>query len=214
VVKFWRWRVDGQKSWATLQKMLADISPRRALNGLNAPLPWPTPARSRKDPGLRRPQKSHRQPRRRFHQLPEAPTGTALEDLNNAPSLFLFAAVNADQAVLAIKNVVSLTAGRQKAPGPRDFLGKKIYTIPLPSPRMPGVPGADATAVPTRALYCAASGGYVAVTTDVSMLEEYLRSGEKPVKPLGGTPGLIDAAAYIGGTGNGLFGYENQRETA
>ena len=52
----------------------------------------------------------------------------------------------------------------------------------------------------------------MALSTDVSTLEEYLRSGEKPPKPLSGTPGLIDAAQHVGGTGGGLFGYQNQRE--
>ena len=26
-VKFWRWRMDGQKSWAALETMIGDISP-------------------------------------------------------------------------------------------------------------------------------------------------------------------------------------------
>ena len=34
-VKFWRWRMDGQKSWAALEKMFANISPL-ALNSLNS----------------------------------------------------------------------------------------------------------------------------------------------------------------------------------
>ena len=34
-VKFWRWRVDGQKGWAALQKMVDNISPA-ALSSLNA----------------------------------------------------------------------------------------------------------------------------------------------------------------------------------
>ena len=138
----------------------------------------------------------------------KAPTGTSLQDLSRAPSLFLFNAVNPGQAVLAVKSIASLMLGHQKAPEPRDFLGKKIYTIPLPSPQMPGAPAA-----PARALYCATSDGYVALTTDDSMLEEFLRSGEKPPRPFAETPGLIDAAAHIGGTGGGLFGYENQGET-
>ncbi|HTV76408.1 MAG TPA: hypothetical protein VMD57_05355 [Candidatus Baltobacteraceae bacterium] len=209
VVKFWRWRVDGQDAWDTLQKMLADISPG-ALNGLNATINMANASAQQKDPGFDVRKDLIANLGDDWISYQKSPTGTTPEDLARTPSLFLFAALNAEQAVLAIKNVASLTSGGQKAPEPRDFLGKKIYTIPLPSPRMPG---ADATAAPARALYCAASGGYVAVTTDVSMLEEYLRNGEKPVKPLGGTPGLIDAAAHIGGAGNGLFGYENQRET-
>jgi hypothetical protein len=64
-----------------------------------------------------------------------------------------------------------------------------------------------------RAIYCAAGDGYVALTTDVSMLEEFLRSAQNPPKPLNGTAGLVDAAQHVGGTGGGLFGYQNQRET-
>src|SRR5208282_652664 len=73
-------------------------------------------------------------------------------------------------------------------------------------PRVPG------TATPQRLLYCSSSSGYVALSTDVSTLEDYLRNGKKPPKPLNGTPGLVDAAQHVGGTGGGLFGYENQRE--
>jgi hypothetical protein len=64
-----------------------------------------------------------------------------------------------------------------------------------------------------RLLYCASSGGYVALTTDVSMIETYLRSAESKAKPLRETAGFADAAQRVGGTGNGLFAYENQRET-
>ncbi len=45
------------------------------------------------------------------------------------------------------------------------------------------------------------------------MLEEYLRSAEKPPKSLREVPGLAEAAQHAGGAGNGLFGYNNQRET-
>jgi hypothetical protein len=44
------------------------------------------------------------------------------------------------------------------------------------------------------------------------MLESYLRSAANPPKPLSGLPGLIDAAQHVGGTGNGVFGFQNQRE--
>jgi hypothetical protein len=207
-VKFWRWRLDGQDAWDALQKMLGNIYPT-ALIGLDAAINMANANAQQNDPGFDVRKNLIANLGDDWISYQKAPTGTSLADLSRTPSLFLFSAVNADQAVLAVKNVVSLMTGRQKAPEPRDFLGKKIYTIPLSSPRMSG---ANVTTA-TRALYCAASGGYVALTTDDSMLEEFLRSGEKPPKPLAGTPGLIDAAAHIGGTGNGLFGYENQRET-
>ena len=44
------------------------------------------------------------------------------------------------------------------------------------------------------------------------MIEEYLRSAESHAKPLRETTGLADAIWHVGGAGNGLFGYENQRE--
>ena len=210
-VKFWRWRLDGQDAWDTLQKIAGDISPE-ALNSLNSTINMINASARQKDPSfdIRKNLIANLGDDWMSYQL--APAGPTLEDLSGAPSLFLFAAVNADQAALAVKSVASLGSGKQKAPDPRDFLGKKIYTIPLPSPRARSA-GAGAATPATHSLYCAASGGYVAVTTDLSTLEEYLRSGEKPPKPLGGTAGLVDATARIGGAGNGLFGYENQRET-
>ena len=188
--------------------MLGDIYPA-ALSGLDAAISMANANAQQNDPGFDIRKNLIANLGDDWINYQKAPAGTSLEDLSRTPSLFLFSAVNANQAVLAIKNVASLMFRQQKAPEPRDFLGKKIYTIPLSPPRMSG---ANAAA-PTRALYFAASGGYVAMTTDVSMIEEFLRSGEKPPKPLAGTPGLIDAAAHIGGTGNGFFGYENQRET-
>ena len=44
------------------------------------------------------------------------------------------------------------------------------------------------------------------------MVEDYLRSAGSHAKPLRETDGLSDAIQHVGGTGNGLFGYENQRE--
>ncbi len=93
-------------------------------------------------------------------------------------------------------------SSQENAPAPRDFLGHKIYTVPLRSPR-PSAP---------RSLFCAASGGYVALTTDVSMIEAYLRSADSKARPLRETAGFAAAAQHVGGAGNGLFSYQNQRE--
>ena len=51
------------------------------------------------------------------------------------------------------------------------------------------------------------------MSTDVSMLEEYLRSSESQGKTLRDTPGLTEAAQKVTGPGTSLFGYENQVET-
>jgi len=199
-VKFWRWRMDGQKSWAALEKMLSDISPAW-LNSLNSAILIANATAQQKDPNFDVLKNLIGNLGDDWINYQKAPAGSPPADLNSGPSLFLFAAVNPDQALLAIKNVVSLTSSQENAPAPRDFLGRKIYTIALRSPR----PSA-------RSLYCTASGGYVALTTDVSMLEAYLRNADSKVRPLREAAGLADAAQHVGGAGSGLFAYENQRE--
>jgi hypothetical protein len=126
--------------------------------------------------------------------------------LNNSPAIFLFASANPDQTILAAKTIASLIYG-QAGTDPRDFLGKKIYSIPLPAPH-----AADDTAAPAHALYLTTSSGYVALSTDSSIIENFLRSTGTPAKPLRETVGLNEAAEHIGGAGAGLFGYENNRE--
>jgi hypothetical protein len=205
-IKFFRWRIDGRRDWAALQKMLGNISPT-TLNSLNSVLDIANAAAQQKDPNFDIRQNLFANLSDDFISYQMAPKENAPDDLNNAPSLFLFAAANPDQAALAIKGIGSMLPSEQSAPDPRLFLGRKIYTIPL-SPRR----ALDGSNSVSRSLYCAASGSYVALTTDVSLLENYLRSGEGRTRPLRAIPGLADAAQQVGGAGNGLFGYDNQRE--
>jgi hypothetical protein len=72
--------------------------------------------------------------------------------------------------------------------------------------------GGMAGAGPSTLNY-AASGGYVAFSSDVSILEEYLRSSESQAKTLRELPGLAEAAQQVTGPGTDLFGYENWVET-
>jgi len=205
-VKFWRWRLDGQEGWDALEKMAGEISPM-AVAGIDAAIGMANANAQKKDPDFDLRKNLIGNLGNDFINYQKAPTGTALADLNNAPSLFLVGVEKGEPAAIAIKDLLSLSISqRQKAPDPRDFQGHKIYTLPLPGPRVPG------TATTERMLYISSSSGYVALSTDISTLEEYLRSGEKPPKPLSGTPGLVDAAQHVGGTGGGLFGYQNQGE--
>jgi hypothetical protein len=205
-VKFWRWRLDGQDGWAELEKMLGEISPM-AVAGLDAAIGMADANARKNDPDFDLRKNLIDNLGDDFVSYQKAPTGTALADLNNAPALYLIGVENGGTGATAVKDLLLLSMPRQeKAPAPRDFQGHKIYTIPLPGARVSG------TATPERSLYISSSSGYVALSTDVSTLEEYLRSGEKPPKPLSGTPGLIDAAQHVGGTAGGLFGYQNQRE--
>lgn len=207
VAKFWRWRVDGQQGWAELQKMVGNISPG-ALAGLNAAIDMANANAQQTNPGFDIRKYLIENLGDDFMGYQKIPSGDAAANPNNQSSIFLFAVNDTDKAVAAIRTLMSLSPTGEKAPEPRDFLGHKIYSIPLPGPRMAG-----ASPAPGRALYCTAGGGYVALSSDVSMIEDYLRAAGNPPKPLAGVPGLIDAAQRVGGAGNGLFGYENQRET-
>jgi len=199
-VKFLRWRVDGQKSWATLEKMLADISPVWS-GSLNSVISIANATARQKDPNFDVRKNLIGNLGDDWISYQKAPADKTLAGLNSAPSLFLFAALNPDQAVLAIKNVAALSASQENAPPPRQFSGRTIYTIALPS--RPSAP---------RSLYCASSGGYIALTTDVSMIETYLRSADSKDRPLREIAGFADAAQRVGGAGHGLFNYQNQCE--
>jgi hypothetical protein len=204
-VKFWRWRVDGQNDWATLQTMLGNISPA-ALNTINAAIAMANASAQQKDPDFDLKKNLIGNLGDDFINYQKAATGTSIADLNNAPTLYLVGASNPDQAANAMKGILSLMY--RGGAEPRDFLGKTIFSIPL-SGATP--PGSTATA-PTRSFYYAASSGYIAMSTDSSILESYLRNPGSADKPLNQTAGLADAAQHIGGTGGGLFGYQNQRE--
>jgi hypothetical protein len=203
--KFWRWRVDGQKSWSELERTLQAISPS-ALDKLNAIIAMANATAQQQNPDfdIRKDLLGNLGDDWICYSM--APGGKTLADLNTAPWLFLFSAKDADQAALAIKTVTSM-ASAGSGPKTQTYLGRKIYTISLPIAQ-----GADGGA--TRSFYCTASGGYVALTTDISMIQNYLRSDDGKTKPLSRRPGLVEAAEQVGGMGNGLFGYQNQRESA
>ncbi|HSY74163.1 MAG TPA: hypothetical protein VK810_01725, partial [Dongiaceae bacterium] len=203
-MKFWRWRLDGQKTWATFEKMLGEISPA-ALSSLDIGLDMANATEQQKDPAFDIRKNLIGNLTDDLMSYQKIPTAAAPD---NSPSLFLFGAANANQAAFAVNGVAGLLLSQQSSFKPRDFLGRKIYTIPLPSSR---TAGGTAPAAPSFSI--AANGDYVAMTTDIPMLEEYLRNTQNPGRPLSGIPGLADAAAHVGGAGGGLFGYENQRES-
>jgi hypothetical protein len=203
-VKFWRWRLDGQKDWATLQTMLGEISPV-ALSTINGAIAMANVTSQMKDPDYDLQKNLIGNLGDDVINYQKAAAGTSTADLNSAPTLYLVGAANPDQAVNAMKGILSLL---YKSAEPREFQGKNIYSISLSAASPPG----STASVPARSFYYAASSGYIALSTDSSILESYLRNPGGADKPLNQTAGLADAAQHIGGMGNGLFGYENQRE--
>ncbi|MBU6411151.1 MAG: hypothetical protein KGR98_12260, partial [Verrucomicrobia bacterium] len=118
-------------------------------------------------------------------------------------SLFLFSAQNSANAIAAVQTLVSLASHSEESPpAPDDFEGHGIYSIPLGG----GAAGGNF-------LYCAAGGGYVALTADRTMLEQYLRGAAHPADSLAATRALLQAAQRVGGARHGFFAYENERDT-
>ena len=181
-VKFWRWRLDGQKDWAALEGMLAKISPA-AMSAINGAIAMANASAQQKDPTFDLRKNLIGNLGDDVINYQKSPAGNSVADLNSAPSLVLFAAANPDQTLGAIKSVAALMYGQTAATAPREFLGKKIYSIPMGAQR-----GAGAT--PARALYCTTSGGYIAMSTDSGILENYLRNTGTPPKPLSAIAGL------------------------
>jgi hypothetical protein len=205
-VKFQRWRIDGQKTIATLEKILGDISPQ-ILNTWNFLL-------KNAEEGMKVTDSSYDVRKSLFANLGDdiityqkAARGTSLQQLSSPPSLFALGSPNAEQLARALPGLLSLRFPDALKPKVREFLGKKIYSVTIPSTTF------DEKEKNERLLSYAASGSYVAFSTDAGTLEEFLRSAENSAKPLRETTGLADAAQRVGGQSTGMFCYENQAET-
>ncbi len=206
-VKFSRWRIDGKKAWASLEAMVSSISPeiagslQLALSMLGKDRDPDFDLKTTLIGNLGDDFIS-------FQKLPKNPT---LAELSSPPSLFLIGSPNPEKLVTGLKTAVSFVpnAGGNQALKEREFLGRRIYTMPIMAPPAPNA----AEKAEPKNLNFAASGSYLAISSDATLIEEFLRSGESSAKPLRETPGLNDASQKVGGTSTGFFGFENQRET-
>jgi hypothetical protein len=130
------------------------------------------------------------------------PIDTTLGDLKDAPELLLIGSPNPWKLGVAIKTAMGLIV-QSSSIKDREFLGRRIYTATLPVSLLSG----------SHTTYFAASSGYVALTGDVEMLEEFLRSSDSDKPGLSRAPGLADAAQKAGGgMSAGIFTYENEKE--
>jgi hypothetical protein len=203
VVKFQRWRLDGQKVWDDLRKIVGDISPQ-GLGGLDFALSSAEAKAKEKDPDFDLKKNLFGNLGDDFITYQKPAKGDSLADLASPPVLYLLGSPHPEQLAGALNSLLVLV-GQESAPTSRDFLGRKIYSMPLPSPGMP--------TAGTNQLSYVSSGGYLAITTDTSMIEEFVRSGDSQAKSLRDTPGLDAATEKVSGPGMSLFGYSNDSET-
>lgn len=202
VVKFSRIRLDLQKSWATLEAALVEAVPQA---GTLIKMMMDNAGKD-KDPNFDLRKNLIANLGDDVITYQKAPRKPTLEDLSSPPALFLIGSPRAEQVASAVKALGAVMP--QPKVKEREFLGRTVYALGLPpSPSIRGGRPVE------RALHYAASGGYVAMSTDVAMLEEFLRSGDSTAKALRDLPGLNEAAQKVGGMAKGMFGYENQAES-
>ena len=196
VAKFTRIRLDGQKAFNTLERILTDLNPQMA--GV-ATLLLENVGKD-KDPNFDLRRQLIGNLGADFVTVQKSPRGKSLEDLKAPPNLFLIGSPKPEALLQALRTVTPLP------PQEREFLGRKVYTLSL-------LPGMGAPAGGKAQLVFSTTGGYLAVATDPAVLEDVLRGAEEQAKPLSGAPGLKEAAAQVGGFSTGWFQYENQTET-
>src|SRR6266540_3691312 len=174
-VSFQRWRLDVQKAWNTLESTLVEISPQ--FGGFFK-LMFENVGKD-KDPNfdMRRELVGNLGDDLITYQ--KSPKGKSLAELNSPPSLYLIGSPNAEKLAASLKMLASLLPPGLGSIKEREFLGRKIYSLPLAPPS-----SADGSAAAQKNLSYAASGGYVAISMDDAILEGYLRSGENTGKTL------------------------------
>jgi hypothetical protein len=206
-VRFFRWRLDCPKAWATFEKLLSDLSPQ-ARSVVNLILDTASARAKLTDPGFDLKKTLLANLGDDIISYEKAPRGSTAADLESPPSLLLIGSPDPEKLAVALKRLFVIFP-QADAPAEREFLGRKIFSVPVPP--MPFQMGPSSPR-PAHSLNCAASGSYVAMSTDTALLEEYLRSGASQAKTLREKPGLLEAAQPVGGMGTGLFGYEDEAE--
>ena len=206
--RFRRWRLDGQQAWTALEKALGEIRPD-LLATIKSLFEAAGSSAQEEAPGFELRKSLVDSLGDDLIAYERAPRGATLAESLSPPSLYLIGSPDAGQLAMALKSSLIFLA--QTGPAPeREFLGRTIFAIPLPAISLSIGDGFQTAA---KSLNGVASGGYVALSTDPSLLEEYLRGGERQRMSLRETPGLADAAQEVAGPGACLFGYENQAET-
>ena len=211
-LQFKRTRLDMAKAWTTLEEMLGRIDP--SIAGLVQLML--SSAGKDKDPNFDLKKNLISNLGDDIIQYSKVPKVAKAAEPQTAPMLMLIGSPNPAQLLDALRLLTSLMPPPlSSAPlKEREFLGKKIYSMSLtpPAEEADGDEKDAPPPTPAASMHFCASAGYVAFSADNALIEEFLRSGENPPKPLRALPGLTEAAQKIGGFESGLFTYDNTAE--
>jgi hypothetical protein len=199
-VKFSRVRLDLPQAWSTLENALVEAMPQMA----SVIKLLVDNAGKDKDPNFDLRKNLIANLGDDIISYQKAPRKQTLQDLDSPPTLVLLSSPKADQLAAAFKALGSVFPQGSSKFKEREFLGRTVYAMNF---SLPGMDNRE------RTLHYAASSGYLALSFDMALLEEYLRQSGTAPKALRETAGLAEAAQKIGGMNAGLFGYENQAES-
>ncbi len=201
-LKFTRVRLDGPRTWEILEGLLTKISPDLAgvvQLGLAS-------AGKDKDPNFDLKGSLIRNLGNDIMWFENKAGSSNAANSGAMRSLLLIGSTNAEQMLRAIKLSSSLLplASLEAAFREQEFLGRRLLSLPLPD-------GEDADGKPLkREFNIVAHGGYLAMSSDLSSLEQFIRGGTTNFTSLRAHPGLVEGAARVGGTNVGYFRFENQ----
>ncbi len=201
VAKFNRWRINLQKTFNAVETMVTEMSPA-AAGVFKLVL---DSAGKDQDPNFDLRKELIGNLGDDLIAIQKPARTASLEDVASPPTLYMIGSPNAEKLAHALK--VALSSLGQDTFKEREFLGRKVFTLNMPA-------GAFGSTTVPKALHFSSTASYFASSTDVAILEEFLRSSEFKGKPLSETAGLTEAIQKVGGVSTGLFGYENQKEAA
>jgi len=204
-VKFTRWRIDLPKAWTALETTLTDLDPAYArLIKL-----FVDNAGKDKDPNfdLRKSLIANLGDDLIIYE--KKPKASTLAAMDKPPTIYLLSSPRPEQMAAAVKSLTAFLPQPSRFKE-REFLGRKVFSVTIPSATEPASSGGRRSAE-EQVLSYAASGSYVVFSTDTALFEEYLRAVD--TRPLREMPGLAQAAEKVGGMATGLFGFENQQES-
>jgi hypothetical protein len=208
-VRFRRWRLDAPQSWDTLAKSLQDASPSLG-NTLSFFIASVNLSIQQQSPKFEFRRDLIGNMGDDFISYEKRPRGDTLAELRAPPSITLIGSPEPERLAAAMTQCLTVLGSRGAPPDERDFMGRKIYSVQVPStPIGPPPPGSPMTVT----LSYAAGSGYLAMSVDTGMIEEFLRSGESKAHTLAESRGFKEAAQHVMDPNTSMFGFDNERET-
>lgn len=131
------------------------------------------------------------------------PAGGLPADEESRPRLWLVRARNPEQVAASLKALTSLIPKELARYKQREALGRTNYSATWITGQ------ADNGDPEITLVHYAAAGDYVAISSDKTMLDEYLHNNALGGPSLRANPALFEAAQRVGGLNTGFLSYEN-----